>query len=251
MIKKCKLCNKEFDESKLTKEHYPAKSVGNNDLVRINLLEVFDDIIKNPNKFKYIANSGIGFADAENYYSNSEMAKSIYPEGRYAMTLCRQCNSFLGKYDEAYKKFYDNDGDPKRIKGFSRVTKLKIIKAIYGKFLSVPEAHDEKFDFRDFILDENCEEYRGEWRLFFVKRDTITRDMQTEKLNYDDGVVYHLSDDKFIFDLLNFEKPDEYVMNNIFDILEKNYKLIVGPGENGGFYAEALMKNLFRNFTNT
>ncbi len=246
-MKKCKLCNKKFDESQLTKEHYPAKSVGNDDLVRINLLEVFDDIIKNPFKFKYIVSSGIGFEDVENYYSNSEMAKSIYPEGRYAMTLCRKCNSFLGKYDEAYKKFYDNDGDPKRIKGFSRVTKLKIIKAIYGKFLSVPEADNEDFDFRDFILDENCEEYSGEWKLFFVKRNTTTSDMQTAKLNYDDGVVYHLSDDKFIFDLINFDKPEEYIMNNIFDILEKNYKLIVGPGADGGFYAEAFIKNLYKN----
>lgn len=245
-MKKCKLCNKEFDESELTKEHYPAESVGNDDLVRINLNDVIEDMIQVPNKIRCLANSGLGFSRIENYYANSGMAKSIYPEGRYAMTLCRKCNSFLGKYDEAYKKFYDNDGDPKRIKGFSRVTKLKIIKAIYGKFLSVPEAHDEKFDFRDFILDENCEEYSGEWRLFFVKRDTITRDMQTTKLNYDDGVVYHLTDDKFIFDLLNFEKPDEYVMNNIFDILEKHYKLIVGPGAEGGFYAEAFMKKLFR-----
>lgn len=246
MTKKCKLCNKEFDESELTKEHYPAKSVGNNDLVLINVLDIFDDMFQSPNKFRYIANSGIGFAGVENYYSNSDKAISIYPEGRYAMTLCRHCNSFLGKYDEAYKKFYDNDGDPKRIKGFSRVTKLKIIKAIYGKFLSVPEVDNEDFDFRKFILDENCDKYSGQWKLFFVKRDTITRDMQTEKLNYDDGVVYHLSDDKFIFDLLNFEKPDEYVMNNIFDILEKNYKLIVGPGAEGGFYAEAFMKKLFR-----
>lgn len=246
-MKKCKLCNNKFDESQLTKEHYPAKSAGNNDLVLINLVDVFEDMMQAPNKFRYIANSDLGFSAVENYYSNSKMAKSIYPEGRYARTLFRKCNSFLGKYDEAYKKFYDNDGDPNKIKGFSKATKLRIIKAIFGKFLSVPEAKDEDFDFRDFILDERNEEYKGEWKLFFVKRDTITSDMQTAKLNYDEEVVYHLSDDKFIFDLLNFEKPNEYVMNNIFDILEKNSKLQVGPGENGGFYAEAFTTNLFRN----
>lgn len=246
-MKKCKLCNKEFDESQLTKEHYPAKSVGNYDLVCVNLFDVFDDMIQSPNKLIYIANSGQGFSGVENYYSNSKKAKSIYPLGRYAMTLCRQCNSFLGKYDEAYKMFYDNDGDPKKIKGFSKATKLKIIKAIYGKFLSVPEADEEDFDFKDFILDEKCEEYSGDWKLFFIKRNTITSDMQTAKLNYDDGVVYNLSDDKFIFDLLNFDKPKEFIMNNIFDILEENYKLQVGPGENGGFYAEAFTTNLFRN----
>lgn len=37
------------------------------------------------------------------------------------------------------------------------------------------------------------------------------------------------------------------MMNNIFDILEKNYKMIVGPGANGGFYAEAFTTNLFEN----
>lgn len=246
-MKKCKLCNKEFDELQLTKEHYPAKSVGNNDLVIINVFDIIEDMMQAPSKFRYIANFGEGFSGVENYYSNSEMAKSIYPEGRYARTLCRKCNSFLGKYDEAYKKFYDYDGNPKKIKGFSKATKLRIIKAIFGKFLSLPDAKDEDFDFRDFILDERNEEYKGEWKLFFVKRNTITSDMQTIKLNYDEGVVYHLSDDKFIFDLLNFEKPNEYVMNNIFDILEKNYKLQVGPGENGGFYAEAFTVNLFRN----
>lgn len=246
-MKKCKLCNKEFEESQLTKEHYPAKSVGNNDLVLINVLDIAEDMIQAPNKFRYIANSGLGFSAVENYYSNGEMANSIYPEGRYTRTLCRRCNSFLGKYDEAYKKFYDNDGDPKKIKSFSKSTKLKIIKAIFGKFLSVPEAKDEDFDFRDFILDESCDEYSGNWKLFFVKRDTITSDMQTIKINYDEGVVYHMSDDKFIFDLLKFEKPNEYVMNNIFDILEKNYKLQVGPGENGGFYADAFTTNIFRN----
>lgn len=251
MTKKCKLCDKEFDESEITKEHYPAKSVGNNDLVRINLMEVFDYIMKNPRKFTYIAKSGQDFSEVEKYYSNIDMAESIYPEGRYARTLCRQCNSFLGKYDEAYKKFYDNDGNPNKIKGFSKITKLKIIKAIYGKFLSIPEADGEDFDFKEFILDEKCEEYRGIWKLFFVKRNTITSDMQTVKLNYDNGVVYHLSDDKFIFDLLNFEKPNEYVMNNIFDILEKNYKLHVGPGANGGFYGEALTTNLFRDSFDT
>lgn len=170
------------------------------------------------------------------------MALSIYPEGRYARTLCRKCNSFLGKYDEAYKKFYDYDVDPKKIKCFSKATKLRIIKAIFGKFLSVLEAKDQDFDFRDFILDERNEEYKDEWKLFFAKRDRITSVLQTAKLNYDEGVVYHLSDDKFIFDLLNFEKPKEYVTNNIFDTLEKNYNLQVGLGENGGFYADAFTK---------
>ena len=126
-MKKCKLCKKEFDESQLTKEHYPAKSVGNNDLVLINVIDIVEDMMQAPSKFRYIANYGLGFSSVENYYSNSEMAESIYPEGRYARTLCRKCNSFLGKYDEAYKKFYDNDGNPKIIGGYKKKTKFNII----------------------------------------------------------------------------------------------------------------------------
>ena len=35
-------------------------------------------------------------------------------------------------------------------------------------------------------------------------------------------------------------------MNNIFDILDTNYKLIIGAGEHGGYHAQALMSNLFK-----
>ncbi len=49
LYKRCELCNKEFDELQLTKEHYPAKSVGNNDLVLINLFDVCEDMIQAPN----------------------------------------------------------------------------------------------------------------------------------------------------------------------------------------------------------
>ena len=67
-------------------------------------------------------------------FFDNELAESIYPRGRTARTLCQKCNRFLGKYDEAYLKFYDMDGDPKRAKGFQQKTKIQIIKAIYVKF---------------------------------------------------------------------------------------------------------------------
>ena len=34
---KCKLCNKYFDYSEMSEEHYPAKSVGNDDIVSIDM----------------------------------------------------------------------------------------------------------------------------------------------------------------------------------------------------------------------
>lgn len=55
------------------------------------------------------------------------------------------------------------------------------------------------------------------------------KDIQTGKIDWNmDGkmLVFELSDEKFIFNLLNFEKHDAFEMNNIFDIMEK--KLLFG-----------------------
>lgn len=125
-------------------------------------------------------------------------------KGRTARTLCRKCNTFLGKYDEAYKKFYLEDGNPKKIKGFKEQTKIQIVKAIYAKFLSFPKTQDIHFDFLDFIRDPEAMEYHGEWRLYFIKRDHSTdliglSDIPTGKIDWnEDGkmLVFGLSDDK-------------------------------------------------------
>ena len=67
---------------------------------------------------------------------------SPYPKGRTAQTLCRECNTFLGNYDKCYLRFFNENGNPKAIKGFQKATKIKIIKSIFAKFLSVPEAEN-------------------------------------------------------------------------------------------------------------
>ena len=84
--------------------------------------------------------NGKSFEEASGAYFDKELAQSLYPKGRTARTLCCKCNAFLGKYDEAYLKFFNADGNPKVIKGFQRETRVAIIKAIFGNFLSVPEA---------------------------------------------------------------------------------------------------------------
>ena len=142
------------------------------------------------------------------------------------------------------------DGNPKVIKGFRQHTKYQIIKAIYAKFLSLPETQNEEFDFLNFVRDENSTEYNGQWNLYFVKRNPSSDLMGmpyigTGKAEFSNGVVYELSDEKFIFDLLNFPKHDSFEMTNIFDILKKNYTLIEGTGKNGGYHAQILMANLF------
>ena len=117
------------------------------------------------------------------------------------------------------------------IKEFQQRTKYQIIKAIYAKFLSLPETQSEEFDFLDFVRNADATGYNGKWHLYFVKRDLSSdlmglADIGTGKTEFNEGVVYELSDDKFIFNLLNFPKHDCFEMTDIFDILKKNYTLI-------------------------
>ena len=65
------------------------------------------------------------------------------------------------------------------------------------------------------------------------------KDIRTGKIEFDEGVVYELSDDKFIYDPMNFEKHPYFEMTNLFDILVK------GVGNDGGYHAQILMKSLF------
>lgn len=182
------------------------------------------------------------YKDARNAYNEHSC--------RTARTLCRKCNTFLGKYDEAYLRFFNSNGNPKVVNGFQQHTKYQIIKAIYAKFLSVPETRNEELDFLDFIRDADSTVYNGTWSVYFVKRNFSSdlmgmKDIRTGKITFDEGVVYEMSDDKFIFNLMNFPKHSCFEMTNLFDILKKNYKLIEGVGENGGYHAQVFMSSLF------
>lgn len=249
---KCKLCGKYFSSEEMSEEHYPARSVGNEDIVAFNIIKAFDTL-QSEEMRKMIRNKLSEGESIERISENlfdDELAESLYPRGRTARTLCRKCNTFLGKYDEAYLKFFSLDGETKAIKGFSKKTKLYIVKSIFGKFISIPEAKNEEFDFLDFLKDESITEYSGRWKLYFVKRDFSSdimgmKDIGTGKVEFEEGVVYELSDDKFIFNLMNFEKHACFEMTNLFDILKKDYKLIKGVGKDGGYHAQILMTRLF------
>ena len=236
----CRLCGKEFDESEMSNEHYPAKSVGNDDVVAFDIVKFFDLVM---------AENPITLKDA---LSDNEISKSLYPKGRTAKSLCIKCNNFLGKYDEDYYKFYSNDGNPQNIKGFQKKTKLNIIKAIYGKFLSIPEAKEESFDFIDFIRNESEDHYKGIWRLYFIKRNSATdimglANIDTGRCEFDEGVVYELSDDKFIFQLMNFDNHKQFPKTNIFDILNKSYKVVEGINDYD-YHAQILLSKTFDKF---
>lgn len=251
---KCKLCNQFYCDEEMSEEHYPARSVGNEDIVEINIVEMFDSLTseKTRNRIEDRLSKGERIEQITDDLFDNELSKPLYPKGRTARTLCRKCNTFLGKYDEAYLNFFSVDGEPKIIKGFNEKTKIQIIKSIYGKFLSIPETKNEEFDFLTFLKDESMYEYIGNWNIYFVKRDFSSdimglKDIRTGKMEFDEGVVYELSDDKFIFNLMNFEKHSCYEMTNIFDILKKDYTLVKGVGNNGGYHAQILMISLFSN----
>jgi len=240
----CKLCGKHFTDNEMSDEHYPAKSTGNNDIVQMNLIKMVDMFQSGEMKERILEGLSAGktLKEVSDEIFDRDLAEPLYPAGRTARTLCRDCNTFLGKYDEAYLKFFNADGEAKAIKGFQRNTKIQIIKSIFGKFLSVPEAADEQFDFIPFLRDKELDIYNGKWHLYFVKRDLSTdllglAEIETGKDQYDEGVVYELTDDKFIFDLMNFEKHECFEMNDIFDILDKDYQLITGVGNDGGYHA--------------
>lgn len=248
----CKLCGNSFSNKEMSEEHYPAKSVGNNDIVLFDIVKMLDNLMSQ--KFYENISTKVSQQGKLEYIIDKNfekcIAKNLYPNGRTSRTLCKECNQFLGKYDETYLKFFNADGNPKIVNGFSKKTKLQIIKAIYAKFLSVPEALNEKFDFTDFIRDTESDTYNGKWNLYFIKRNHTTdlmglKDISTGREIFDKGIVYELSDDKFIFNLMNFEKHSLIDMTNIFEILNKNYRLVEGIGENGSYHESIFLSRMF------
>lgn len=71
-------------------------------------------------------------------------------------------------------------------------------------------------------------------------------DIRTGSLSFDEGTVYELSDDKFIFNLMPFPKHDCFEMTDIFDIKSKQYCLTVGAGDSGGYHAQIFMSSIFQ-----
>ena len=254
---RCKLCGELFPDREMSEEHYPAKSVGNNEIVHLDIVKMMDSFMSEDFRQQVLskAERGEKIEDILDKAFDTEFSESIYPKGRTARTLCRNCNTHLGKYDEAYLKFFENDGNPKIIKGYSIKTKINIIKSIFGKFLSVPEAADEKFDFIEFLRDDNCTGYNGKWHIYFIKRNYTTdlmgyADIGTGKEIFNEGIVYEFSDDKFIFNLLNFEKHSCFDMTNIFDITKKNFSIVEGANDpTGGYHGQILLGRLFSEMT--
>lgn len=233
--RRCKLCGNSHSDSDMSEEHYPARNTGNEDVVAVDLGKMFETFTSESihAEIREKLSHGERLENITGDIFDTQLATSLFPKGRTARTLCRKCNTFLGKYDESYLRFFKLDGSPKSINGFQLHTKYQIIKAIYAKFLSIPEAASESFDFIDFIRDDESTVYNGNWKIYFVKRDFSSdlmgmKDIRTGKITFDEGVVYELSDDKFIFNLMNFPKHSCFEMTNLFDILNTEKELQIG-----------------------
>ena len=248
----CALCKNFFRKSEMSEEHYPAKSTGNEDIVALDFGKMIDSMRSGElaERLFHKENQGKTLEEVSGEFFDEELSHSLYPKGRTARSLCRQCNTFLGKYDEAYKKFFDNDGSPSIIKGYQKLTRLKIIKAIFAKFLSVPECKGLNFDFIDFLQDDNQEKYDGLWGLYCTKRDYGTDffglgHLATGVMTYDEGVIFVLSDEKFIFHLMDFEPHEGYKSLNMMDLLNKTYTLVSGRDlHDGGYHGHFMIQEM-------
>ena len=236
----------------MSEEHYPAKSTGNEDIVALDFGKMIDSMRSGElaERLFHKENQGKTVEEVSGEFFDEELSHSLYPKGRTARSLCRQCNTFLGKYDEAYKKFFDNDGSPSIIKGYQKLTRLKIIKAIFAKFLSVPECKGLNFDFIDFLQDDNQEKYDGLWGLYCTKRDYGTDffglgHLATGVMTYDEGVIFVLSDEKFIFHLMDFEPHEGYKSLNMMDLLNKTDTLVSGRDlHDGGYHGHFMIQEM-------
>lgn len=111
---------------------------------------------------------------------------------------------------------------------FNNILNIRLLKQFTQNFFQYQRRGTKNLIFW-FIRDADSTVYNGTWSVYFVKRNFSSdlmgmKDIRTGKITFDEGVVYEMSDDKFIFNLMNFPKHSCFEMTNLFDILKKNYK---------------------------
>ena len=94
---RCKLCGKTFPDAEMSEEHYPAKSVGNDDVVAVDIVKMIETMQSGAIIKKAAENikRGVAIKDTAGAFFDEELAISIHPKGRTARTLCKKCNTFL------------------------------------------------------------------------------------------------------------------------------------------------------------
>lgn len=58
-------------------------------------------------------------------------------------------------------------------------------------------------------------------------------------------------DDKFIYNLMDFENSSRVNMTNIFEILDRNYHLVEGIVENGSYHESIFLARMFFQMTDS
>ena len=110
---KCKLCGVYYYDKEMSEEHYPARSLGNEDIVALDICKMIDSFKSEEMYYDILKrlSSGKSFEKISGDIFDTSCQTTI-SRGRTARTLCRKCN-LLGKYDAAYLKFFSLDGEAK------------------------------------------------------------------------------------------------------------------------------------------
>lgn len=96
---RCKLCGALFKDSDMSEEHYPARSTGNDDIVALDIIKMFESLRSSKVHSEIEKRLAVGekLEDITGNILDTQLTKSLYPKGRTARTLCRKCNTFLDK----------------------------------------------------------------------------------------------------------------------------------------------------------
>lgn len=83
----CRLCRQFFSEEEMSEEHYPAKSVGNDDVIALDIVKMFDSF---QTKSDYSGGFRATCPDFESHHSGATEppANSLF-HGALDMSLCR------------------------------------------------------------------------------------------------------------------------------------------------------------------
>lgn len=214
-IDQCNICG---EIGKMTWDHVPPKSSGNNLGIKVNTL--FEGL---PTETSYQKNfqSGIKFR-----------------------SLCQKCNGeILSRYDKAYVNFID---DVKQILNSSiilpEVVQVpvqinKVCRAICGHILAAKDFFDKSSlidkELRKFVLDENYK-IGPDYRLYFwiypynsimIVRDVVVKSY-TDKVPFPKGVITCISSFPIAF-ILSVEDNDKCGLHNLMKYRTNNIDDIV------------------------
>ena len=84
----------------MSEEHYPARSTGNDDIVALDIIKMFESLRSSKVHSEIEKRLAVGekLEDITGNILDTQLTKSLYPKGRTARTLCRKCNTFYTRH---------------------------------------------------------------------------------------------------------------------------------------------------------